>query len=96
MELSALPDSMADIVCRPEEDGAFLLNPGTGSISYINRTALEVYRLIDGRKDVGSILSVFGRRYPEIETERLRADIVAILERFVENQFITTQSEQSR
>ena len=97
MELSALPDSMANIVCRPEEDGAFLLNPDTGSISYINRTALEVYRLIDGQKDIGSILSVFGRRYPEIDTERLQADIVAILDSFVENQFIiTTQSEHRR
>ncbi len=96
MELSSLPDNLDGIVCRPEEDGAFLLNPDTGNVSYINRTALEVYYLIDGRKDVASILAVFGRRYPEIAAKRQQTDIAAVLDDFVENQFITTHSEHCR
>lgn len=93
MELSHLPDRIDNIVCRPEEDGAFLLNPDTGNISYINRTALEVYRLIDGQKDLGAILAIFNQRYPEIEAEQLEADIAAIFDSFLENQFIITRLE---
>ncbi len=82
---------MDNIVCRPEDDGAFLLDPDTGNIAYINRTALEAYRLIDGEKNFGAILGIFDRRYPETDTEQLKADMADIFDSFAKNQFITTR-----
>ncbi|MBN1848235.1 MAG: PqqD family protein [Deltaproteobacteria bacterium] len=34
-----------DIVLREEDDGAFLFDPGTGRICYLNDTGVEVWRL---------------------------------------------------
>lgn len=96
MELSHRPATLETIVCRPEEDGAFLFNPDTGNITYMNRTALEVYRLIDGEKDLKAIVDIFEQRYPETGTEQLIADIKAIFDSFDENQFITIGRDRPR
>ncbi len=91
MELSYRPARIDTVVCRPDEDGAFLFDPDTGNITFINRTALEVYRLIDGEKDLGVICGLFNQRYPEIGAEQLQNDIAAIVGSFEENQFITNR-----
>lgn len=91
MDFSQQPVRIDTIVCRPEEDGAFLLNPDSGNITYINYTALEVYRLIDGEKGIGAILDIFKQRYPEVDTRQLLVDITTIIDSFEENQFITAR-----
>jgi hypothetical protein len=91
MEFSIRPSLINNIVCRPENDGAFLFDPESGNITYINHTALEVYRLIDGERDISAIFDIFEQRYPEIDSVQLKADITAIFDSLDENQFITTR-----
>jgi len=69
-------------LCRPENDGAFLFSPDTGQLAYINRTALECHRLIDGEKDLGAILGIFRQRYPKVDALQLQTDIQACLDSF--------------
>ena len=91
MKLSLRPSRIDNIVCRPEDDGAFLFNPETGHITYINRTALEVYKLIDGEKDIQAIFDIFRQRYPEVDSVQLETDMKAIFDSLDENQFISSR-----
>lgn len=56
----------------------------------MNHSALEVYRLIDGERDINAIFDIFEQRYQEINSVQLKADITSIFDRLDENKFIKT------
>ena len=41
-----------NIVFREEDDGAFLFDPDTGNLKYLNKSAKETFLMIDGQNDL--------------------------------------------
>lgn len=75
-------------VYRKEEDGAYLFDPDTGKLKYINRTGADIYDLCDGKTNVGDIIRRFQEQYPEVTTKRIEEDIRGYLEDLIGSTFL--------
>jgi len=77
-----------DIVYREEDDGAFLFNPDTGNLRYMNRSGRETYLMLEGDKDIRQVVDNMLDLYPEIEPIQMRNDVEDFLKSLEENHFI--------
>ena len=82
------------IVYREEEDGAFLFDPDTGNLKFMNRTGRETFLMLDGRSSVDHLLQRLRETYPDAEPLKIRQDVESFLIELVENDFIAV-SENS-
>lgn len=78
-----------NIIVREEGEGAFLFDPATGNLKYMNRTALEIFSSIEGTMGVDQMLSSFQERYPEADPEQLSSDMENFLHHLEAHQFIS-------
>ena len=78
-----------NIVYREEEDGAFLFDPETGNLKYMNRSAKNVYLMLDGHNDTNHVIQNLQELYPDIETKQIREDVKIIIQQLEENGFIS-------
>ena len=53
------------IVYREEEDGAFLFDPKTGNLKYMNRSAKEIYLMLNGYNDTDTVIQNLDELYPD-------------------------------
>ncbi|HAJ27876.1 MAG TPA: hypothetical protein DCG53_11660 [Syntrophus sp. (in: bacteria)] len=77
-----------EIVFRKEEEGAFLFDPHTGNLKYMNANGVNIYEMCDGRKTVGDIISLLVEFYPDIGIEKMAADTVLFMEGLAAMQFL--------
>jgi hypothetical protein len=77
-----------EMVFRKEEEGAFLFDPRTGNLKYLNATGVIVYELCDGVNTVKDIHMLIAKLYPEIETEKLATDTELFFENLLSMHFI--------
>jgi len=82
--LSRNPES----VCRREEDGAYLFDPGMDTLKYINNSGAHIYEFCDGMHTVGSIIKTMRDLYPETAEEKLREDIKNYLHSLIITNFL--------
>jgi len=80
----------ASVVYREEEDGAFLFDPVTGDLRYMNHTAKDVFLLLDGRKDVNQVIEHLSAYYPEVEAARLREDVMDCMQALANGGLVST------
>jgi hypothetical protein len=73
-----------DCIFREEEDGAFLFDPETGNLKFIN----NIYQLCDGRMTVGDITSLVIENYRDISSKQIEDDIKVFLKNLVEMEFL--------
>jgi len=78
-----------EMVFRKEEDGAFLFDPHTGNLKYLNASGVNMYELCDGRKTVGDIISLLMEFYPDMAVEKIAADTKHFFESLAAMQFLT-------
>ena len=78
-----------EMVFRKEEDGAFLFDPHTGNLKYLNATGVNIYELCDGRKTVGDIITLLMELYPDVAVEKIAADTGLFFEGLAAMQFMT-------
>ena len=78
------------IVYREEENGAFLFDPDTGNLKFMNRAACEVYQFLQSRHSIDDIVEMLSKVYPEVDTDQLRSDTTVILDSLMENRFIAS------
>lgn len=76
------------MVYREEEDGAFLFNPETGDLRYMNRTGREAYALLNGEKDFGRVVRNMLDLYPDADPSQLQGDVENFLGDLEKNHFI--------
>jgi len=76
------------IVFREEGEGAFLFDPVNGNLKYLNRSAKEIYLMIDGPKVfsrlLGSVISI----YPDSDRNEIEKDLDVFLSDLANNRFI--------
>jgi hypothetical protein len=88
MDSTSRYDRNRDIVFREEDDGAFLFNPDSGNLKYLNLTGKETYAMLDGKKDIGQLTTELQEQYPDVESQQIRKDLEEFLEALKMNNFI--------
>ena len=79
-------------VLREEEDGeALLFDADTGAVWVANRTAVAVWKLVDGRRRANDLLDELQRGYEGFDDEA-RADVMELLADLVEAGALTASS----
>ena len=68
------------IVYREEEDGAFLFDPETGNLKYMNHSAKEAFLMLNGQKDVSRLIQSLVDLYPDADIKQIRNDMGTFLE----------------
>ena len=76
------------IVYREEEDGAFLFDPETGNLKYMNRSAKKIYLMLNGHNDTDRVIQNLHELYPETGTKQIRKDVEILMQQLEENGFI--------
>lgn len=77
-----------EMVFRKEEAGAFLFDPETGNLKYINANGVGIYELCDGMKAVGEIIEQMVKFYPEVAAEQITADTNDFLRSMTQMKFL--------
>lgn len=79
----------SEMVFRKEEEGAFLFDPHTGNLKYLNANGVSIYELCDGRKTVGDIITLLMEFYPDMDIEKIAVDTELFFEGLATMNFLT-------
>ncbi len=82
------------IVYREEEDGAFLFDPETGNLKYMNHSAKEAFLVLNGQKDVSRLIQYLFELYPDVDFKQIQKDIGSFIEQLEVNGFISSQDRE--
>ncbi|MCP4683039.1 MAG: PqqD family protein [Desulfobacterales bacterium] len=80
-----------NIVYREEEDGAFLFDPDTGNLKYMNRSAKEIYLMLNGSNDIDIVIRNIDDLYPDAGMKQIREDVEILMRQLEENGFISSR-----
>jgi len=88
MNLTIIYEQNKEIVYREEDDGAFLFDPHTGDLRYMNRSARETFLMLKGDRDIHRIIHNMLELYPEVEPSQMENDVEDFLKSLEESHFI--------
>lgn len=88
MDLTRRFKQKEDIVYREEDDGAFLFDPDTGDLRYMNRSGRETFLMLKGDNDISQVINNMLELYPEVEPTKMQKDVEDFLEELEESHFI--------
>jgi Coenzyme PQQ synthesis protein D (PqqD) len=77
-----------NIVYREEDDGAFLFNPGTGNLKYMNRSGRKAFLLLTGQQDLNQVINHMLGLYPDVNRRLIEKDMETFLKELEENGFL--------
>lgn len=83
-----------EIIFREEADGAFLFDPETGNLKYMNQTAREAFVMINGRKDIKEIIQQMLTLYPEADFQQVSEDVKNFFKELEDNRFISSLKDK--
>ncbi len=78
-----------EMVFRKEEEGAFLFDPHTGNLKYLNANGVNIYEMCDGRKTVNDMIALLMEFYPGMDIDKIATDTELFLEGLTAMQFLT-------
>jgi len=78
-----------NIILREEDDGAFLFDPKTGNLKYINRSAKDTFLLLNRETEVSQMIDHLFSLYSDVDREQIQKDVESFLMELVENRFIS-------
>lgn len=78
-----------EVVLREEDqDGALLFNPDTNQIRALNETALYIWNLCDGSRDVVAIEEAIRGAFEDIPEDQVVDQIVEFMNQMVATEFV--------
>jgi hypothetical protein len=77
-----------DIVLREEDEGAFLFDPSTGRICYLNDTGIEVWRLCTKPMTQEQLVDKLCSEYSDESREKITEDCNVFLKNLYEFGFM--------
>ena len=80
-----------EAVFRKEEDGAFLFDPQSGNLKYINGSGVRIYELCAAGKTPSQIVAILTAAYPDTEGGVIAADTVSFLKELTALGFLRTK-----
>jgi len=75
-------------IFRKEEDGAFLFDPKSGNLKYINCMGVNIYQLCIDSRSVIDITSLVAENYRDIPEKQIEEDIKNFLQDLIEMKFL--------
>ena len=80
-----------EIVYREEDDGAFLFDPDSGNLKYMNLTGREIFLMLKEKGALSQAIAHIHGHHPDLDQEQVRKDVKTFLEQLKENGFISPQ-----
>jgi len=77
-----------EIVFREEDDGAFLFDPDSGDLRYLNQSGKETFLMLGEDQDVKTVIHRMIELYPDVEPQKVEADVEEFVKDLEENRFI--------
>jgi hypothetical protein len=69
-----------EIVLREEDEGAFLFDPDSGRICYLNEVGIMIWKLCRKPIETERIIAAISSEYPEIPKARVSQDCLSFLD----------------
>lgn len=88
MDLTQKYQKHKDIVYKEEDDGAFLFDPATGNLKYMNRSGKETFLLLSDQNDFNQVINYMLGLFPDVNRRRLEKDLETFLKELEENGFL--------
>jgi hypothetical protein len=82
-----------EIVLREEDEGAFLFDPDTGRICYLNEVGITIWKLCRKPIETDRIIKEISSEYPEITPEQISNDCISFLDDLKNFGFLATGAE---
>ncbi len=82
-----------DIVLREEDEGAFLFDPDSGRICYLNELGLTIWKLCRKPIETDRIITEISSEYPEVTPEQISKDCLSFLDNLKDFGFLATGAE---
>ena len=76
------------IVYREEDEGAFLFDPDSGDLRYMNQSGKETFLMLNADNDIGKVIHHMLELYPEVEPQQMQEDVKNFLKDLEEIHFI--------
>ena len=73
---------------REEDDGAFLFDPDSGDLRYLNQSGKETFLLLGEDQDLNTVIQRMIELYPDVETKKIETDVRDFVKDLEENRFI--------
>ena len=83
-----------DIVFRQEEEGAFLFDPDTGRICYLNELGVNMWKSFEESKAPEQLISEISLDFPEIPKEQIARDCKRFIGDLGRLGFLTSGTEK--
>lgn len=77
-----------NIVYREEDEGAFLFDPDTGDLKYMNQSGKEAFLVLSGDYDINHVIHHMLELYPEVGLKQIQKDLEEFIEDLEKNHFI--------
>ena len=77
-----------EIVFREEDDGAFLFDPDSGDLRYLNQSGKETFLLLGEDQDLNTVIRHMIELYPEEKPQKIEADVRDFVNDLEETRFI--------
>ena len=78
-----------EIVYREEDDGAFLFDPDSGNLKYMNLTGRKIFLMLKEKRDFSQAIAHIHGQHPDLDLEQVRKDVKIFLEQLKENGFVS-------
>jgi hypothetical protein len=88
MDLARRFKKNEDIVYREEDDGAFLFDPDSGELRYMNRSGRETFLMLKEDNDINQVVDNMLELYPDVDPTQMQKDIEDFLKNLEESRFI--------
>jgi hypothetical protein len=76
------------IVFREEDEGAFLFDPDTGDLKYMNQSGKESFMMLLNHKDIEQVIHHMLELYPEVGPTQIQMDVEQFLKDLEEDRYI--------
>lgn len=79
------------LVCREEDDGAFLFDPDSGNLKYVNATGKAIFLVLNEQKEIGQAVDHLLALFPSIDRHKIEKDVEAFVGELQEQGFVSRQ-----
>ncbi len=69
-----------EIVMREEDEGAFLFNPDTGRICYLNELGVSLWKLCEKPRTPEQLIGTIHSEYPDVPKDQITNDCLTFLD----------------
>jgi hypothetical protein len=80
----------AQIIFRREKNGAYLFDPDSGNLKYLNSVGALLYELCDGLHPVQEMIAKIASEYQGVPTEQVENDVNRFLADLMHMNYVTT------